>query len=172
MVVRRDKKKIKLRGQRYHGGGNTKNRRGAGCRGGRGRAGSHKHKFSKYYGDYGMKRKLKAKKKGTALNICGLEKVIERLSAKKEVEKEGALIVIDGRELGIEKILGMGMIKEKVLLRNVMVSRRAKEAVEKAGGKVEGIDEFEEAENSEDEATEGKDSASAPENKPKKEADK
>ena len=60
MVVRRRKKKNKLRGQRTHGGGGTKNRRGAGCRGGVGKAGSHKHKFSKYYVEFGIKKKLKA----------------------------------------------------------------------------------------------------------------
>jgi len=38
-------KKRRQRGSRTHGGGSHKNRRGAGNRGGRGNAGSHKHEF-------------------------------------------------------------------------------------------------------------------------------
>lgn len=138
MVVRRDRKKIKARGQRHHGGGNKKNRRGAGCRGGRGKAGSHKHKFSKFYLVFGTKRTLKAKKKGKAVNISELGKIIAEMADKKTLRKEGGLIVIDGKEQGIAKILGRGKVKEKILLRNLSASEGAVGAIEKAGGKIEG----------------------------------
>lgn len=147
MVVRRDRKKIKLRGGRTHGGGNTKNRRGGGSRGGRGRAGSHKHKFSKYYLDFGVKRKLKPKEHGSGavINLCSLDKIVRGLLAEKKCGREAGMIVVDGRDAGIRKILGMGKTHEKVLLRNVEASRKAREAVEKAGGKVEGGGESTEA---------------------------
>lgn len=137
MVVRRRKKKIKLRGQRTHGKGNTKNRRGAGCRGGRGKAGSHKHKYSKYYLVFGTKRKLKPKRKERAINLDELNKEIEVWVREKKVEKEKGLLIIDGKKLGLEKILSVGNIDEKVLIRNLPVSKKAKEKIEKAGGIVE-----------------------------------
>ncbi|MFH1224772.1 MAG: uL15m family ribosomal protein [Candidatus Diapherotrites archaeon] len=140
MVVRRGRKKIKARGQRHHGGGNKKNRRGAGCRGGRGNAGSHKHKFSKFYLVYGTKRILKAKKGGKAVNVSELEKIIAEMNAKKTLRREGGLVVIDGKEQGIAKILGRGKVKDKILLRNLSASAGAIEAIEKAGGKIEGTE--------------------------------
>ena len=58
MVVRRRKKRVnKMLGQRTRGNGDTKRRRGAGSRGGRGLAGSHKHKYSKYAGKFGKEKK-------------------------------------------------------------------------------------------------------------------
>lgn len=44
--TRKPKQKKKYLGQRSHGRGNVKNRRGGGCRGGRGMAGIDKHKWS------------------------------------------------------------------------------------------------------------------------------
>jgi len=141
VVVRRDRKKIKLRGKRSHGAGNTKNRRGAGCRGGRGRAGSHKHKFSKYYVDFGVKRKLKTsrnkEKEGKAINIYSLNKIVEGLLMQKNCEKSEGMVVVDGRKIGVGKILGTGKAAGKVLLRNIRVSKKAGESIENAGGKIE-----------------------------------
>ena len=62
MVVRKRRKKNKQRGERTHGHGNTKNKRGAGSRGGVGKAGSHKHKYSKYYDSFGKSGTLKTDK--------------------------------------------------------------------------------------------------------------
>ena len=58
MVVRKRRKVNKQLGERTHGHGDTKNWRGSGNRGGVGRAGSHKHKFSKYWMTFGIKRRL------------------------------------------------------------------------------------------------------------------
>ena len=65
MPERTRRKKNKLRGNRTHGKGNTKNHRGAGSKGGRGRAGSHKHKFSKYYKTFGKHGFVRKNKKET-----------------------------------------------------------------------------------------------------------
>ena len=62
MVIRRDKKLKKYLGTRSRGAGNTKNRRGAGCKGGKGRAGSKKHKFQKYVKLFGTE-KIKPRQK-------------------------------------------------------------------------------------------------------------
>lgn len=141
MVVRRSKKKNKLRGHRSHGKGDTKNRRGSGCKGGKGRAGSHKHKFSKYYATFGLKRKLKSKIKKKTVNLEILENRIEELVKNGAAEKKDDVFVIDCKKAGIEKILGKGAITKKVQLLNVEVSAKAKEKIEKAGGSFEGSDE-------------------------------
>ena len=129
MVVRKRRRVNKLRGRRTHGAGDTKNRRGAGSRGGRGRAGSHKHKFSKYWMTFGMKRKLKAKRKLIAVNVQEIYKFLD--------DKD----VLDGKVKGIGKILGKGELKKKITVRNVKVTGQAAEKIIAAGGKIEGMEE-------------------------------
>lgn len=137
MVVRKRRKKNKLRAQRTHGKGDTKNKRGAGCRGGRGRAGSHKHKYSKYYGTFGKeKKKVRGKKKGMEVNLEQLQLMLPRWG-KGKVEKKENSFVVDGKKAGIGKVLSRGEISEKIVLKNARASKRAKEKIEKAGGKVE-----------------------------------
>ena len=128
MVVRKRRRVNKLRGRRTHGAGDTKNRRGAGSRGGRGRAGSHKHKFSKYWMTFGMKRKLKAKKKMISVNVQEIYKFLD--------DKD----VLDGKVKGIGKILGKGELKKKITVRNVKVTEQAAEKIRAAGGKIEGME--------------------------------
>ncbi|MBI4210145.1 MAG: uL15 family ribosomal protein [Candidatus Diapherotrites archaeon] len=146
MVVRRRRKKNKQRGNRTHGGGGTKNRRGSGSRGGVGRAGSHKHKFSKYYATFGVKRMFKAKAKEPAIN---LEQVSGRLAewvANGKARNEAGTIILDGKELGFGKVLGKGSISEKVRFVNARISAKAASKIEAAGGTAEaeaGEDEFE-----------------------------
>jgi len=129
MVVRQRRRVNRLRGNRTHGGGDKKNRRGAGVRGGRGRAGSHKHKFSKYWMTFGMKRKLKAKKKITAINLCDVGKYLDDAGT------------FDGSINGIGKIMGKGEINKKITVRNAAVSKHAAEKIIAAGGKIHGMEE-------------------------------
>ncbi len=137
MVVRRSKKTNKLRGQRYHGKGNTKNRRGAGVRGGVGRAGSTKHKFSKYYVDFGTKIRLKPKNKGDSINLSELEKYLNTKLEKKLIEKNNEIFVVDGKKCSLGKILGRGDINIKVETKNIKVTQNAKEKIEAIGGKIQ-----------------------------------
>lgn len=135
MALRKRRKKDKLRGQRTHGKGNTKNKRGAGSRGGRGRAGSHKHKYSKYYKTFGGKKQMKPKKKPRALNLSELNSVLKELVEKKKAEIKGDEIFIDGKIAGIGKILSRGKIEKKLVLKNVKVSKKALEKITTAGGR-------------------------------------
>jgi len=139
MVVRKRKKKDKQRGMRTHGKGNTKNVRGAGSRGGRGRAGSHKHKFTMYYDDFGGQKAMKARPKNRALNLCELELELEKLVAKKKVEVQGDTYILDGRKAKISKILGRGNIEKKLVLKHISVSKKALIKIEAAGGKLESV---------------------------------
>jgi len=138
VVVRKRKKKNKLRARRTFGKGDTKNNRGAGVRGGRGRAGSKKHNKMKYLSEVGTLRKLKPKKKYPSLNLDDINKLIEKISKQKESEKHEGLLVFDGKKLGIRKILSVGELKQKVFFKNVSLSKQALEKVEKAGAKFSG----------------------------------
>ncbi len=115
----------KLRGKRSHGKGNTKNNRGAGCKGGRGRAGSKKHKFTKYYLTFGIKRRLCTKGTLKTINLVDLMPLIED---KKEINL---------KELGYDKILGKGNITCAIKFKKALATNVAKEKIEKAGGSVE-----------------------------------
>lgn len=156
MTVRTRRKKNKLRGQRTHAKGNTKNKRGSGVKGGVGRAGSHKHKFSKYYDAFGKKGKLKTKTNAKALNVGQLQQKLAEWEAKKLVGKEESLTVVDAKKVGFQKILGTGAIKDAVLLKNFKASKRAAKKISEAGGRIEGVEALEEEdEEFEAEETEG-----------------
>jgi large subunit ribosomal protein L15 len=115
----------KLRGKRSHGKGNTKNNRGSGCKGGKGRAGSKKHKFTKYYLTFGIKKRLCCKKTLKTINLVDL---IPLVKDKTEINL---------KELGYDKILGKGEIKSAIKFKNALVTNLAKEKIEKAGGSIE-----------------------------------
>ncbi|MCD6478404.1 MAG: uL15 family ribosomal protein [Candidatus Diapherotrites archaeon] len=135
MVVRKRKKKNKLRGKRTHGKGNTKNKRGAGSRGGRGRAGSARHKRMLFLGEE-KKKKLKPKKKPDAINLKELERLLDRLESEKRLVLENGLIVVDGKKLGFGKVLSRGNIKRGIKLINAKASEKALEKIINAGGTV------------------------------------
>jgi len=117
----------RLRGHRTHGKGNTKNHRGAGSNGGRGRAGSFKHKRGKFlpFVNCNTKIRLKAKPKLLEINLITLDKLA---GTNKE---------IDLQKFGFDKILGSGDIKKPLIIRNAKCTAIAKIKIEKAGGKIE-----------------------------------
>src|SRR3989344_3992935 len=154
MIDRKRKRKSKLRGKRTFGSGDTKNRRGAGSRGGKGKAGSKKHKFSIYYVYAGkILRRLKAKPKGRIVNVEYLGQKLEQLAKEKKIGQENGLFVVDAKKLGFYKILGKGTLTRKMLVRNALVTSKAREKIEAAGGKIEqvaGTKETEEKESTEE----------------------
>lgn len=128
MVVRRRSRSNKKRGSRTQHG-NTKNWRGGGSRGGRGRAGSHKHKYSKYYNTFGTKIRLKPKKMPEkVLNLGDLDALIPQWLAQKKCEKDSEnKIVLDGKKIGITKLLGSGNTAYELVLKNISLSKKAEE---------------------------------------------
>jgi large subunit ribosomal protein L15 len=137
MTVRKRRKKNKLRGQRTHGHGDTKNRRGAGSRGGRGRAGSHKHKFTKYYGGFGKeKKKLRGKARGRALNLDQIGQFLGEWVAAGKAEKKGNTFAVDGKKAGFAKIVARGELQARIAFENVKASKRALEKLKKSGSTV------------------------------------
>ena len=125
------RKNRKKRGSKSCGYGSKKKHRGGGSRGGRGKAGIFKHKKSWALRHEPWRLKPKSgfsiqksdKKNLKKLNLIDLEKII---NGKKE-------IVL--RELGFDKLLGNGSISRAIIVKGI-VSRKAKDKIEKAGGKV------------------------------------
>ncbi len=143
MVVRKRRKKNKLRGMRQHGAGDKKNRRGAGSRGGRGKAGSHKHKFSKYYTYFGVKRVRKPKKKLPGISLEEIANKLYGWEKEGKVKIENGLFVVDGKKLGFGKVVSKGSFGEKILLVNAKASEKATEKILEAGGKISEVGEQE-----------------------------
>ena len=133
MTIKRKKKTTKFRGSRYHGGG-TKKHRGAGNRGGRGLAGSGKRADHKkptiiklygndYFGGHGFKRPARKIKIIKAINIANLPQQA----------------TINLQELGYHKLLGKGVPTMKHEITVASCSKKAKEKIEKAGGKIKEV---------------------------------
>jgi len=134
LMKRKNRKCGKLRGKRRHGHGNIKNRRGAGNRGGRGKAGLHKHKYTytvvyakEHFGKKGFVNQTKKEQK--AINLYEIEHMRERGLIK---EQDGKYVFeFDG------KVLGCGELGAAVLIRARSWSKKAKEKIEKVGGSIE-----------------------------------
>jgi len=139
MTRRFEKRKKKYLGSRNCGGGNTKNRRGKGCRGGCGMyAGSHKQRWTymvKYEPDHFGKHGFSPINKREEIDQINVGDIYSLAKAGK-LEKKGNLFYMefDG------KILGSGEITLPVAVRAKAFSEGAKEKIEKANGKCELIE--------------------------------
>jgi len=141
MVVHKERKHKKFRGHRAQGYGSHKKHRGGGSRGGRGKAGMHKHKWSytvKYEPDhfikYGFKRPQGSFVRMKGVNVSQLDEQAERLLQEKIAVKEGELIRIDVSKLGFDKVLGGGQLRNKLIIEAKSFSEGAKKKIEEFGG--------------------------------------
>lgn len=132
-------KRSKYRGSRTCGGGTHKNRRGAGNRGGRGRAGQRDHRFSHFYlkgeisnGKHGFVNKTSVRV--SALDIGEIDQMAEALLREGLATQEGDLIALDVTELGIDKVLGGGKVTHKMSISAREFSERARAKIEEMGG--------------------------------------
>ena len=140
MVVRI--KKRRRRGERtYHG--SHKKRRGKGSKGGSGKAGLHKHKWTytvKYEPDHFGKRGFTSVKKKyyveKAINIGELNEIISKLEKENKLSVENGKIKINLEEFGFDKILGRGKIDRAIIVEAKKVSKSAKEKIEEKGGEI------------------------------------
>jgi len=134
-------KRSKYRGSRTCGGGTHKNRRGAGNRGGRGRAGINAHHFVKWYKELGGPVFGKdgfcnqTATPVTAIDIGALDQIVPSLLAQGIAKQEGDAIVINAADMGIEKVLGSGRVTRKFSISASAFSETAKAKIEKMGGK-------------------------------------
>ena len=123
------KKVIKMRGSKTHGYGSKKKHRGSGSKGGKGQAGQFKHKktFFKRWG----KEKQPRFKSLEQRNIRMKEKAINLGDLVKLTDKSE----IDASEFGYGKVLSEGVLERPVTIKAKKFSERAKQKIEKAGGK-------------------------------------
>lgn len=140
-MIRKTRKINKMRGSRTIGGGCSKKRRGAGHRGGRGKAGGHKHMWSwvvKFdpdrFGKSGFKRPLKTINKPETINLDYLDDNAEKLVEKELAEKKGKKIIIDVTQLGYDKVLGNGKITKALTIKAKEFSKSAIRKIEDNGG--------------------------------------
>lgn len=132
MKLKKKKKSVRMRGTRYHGKA-AKKHKGKGNKGGRGMAGTGKRADQKkskiirysmpYFGKAG--RIMKRKKRGKKEKVINLRDIEKRLDGKSDV-------------LNFEdyKVLGMGEVKRKMIIKAGSASDSATEKVERAGGKI------------------------------------
>lgn len=131
----------KLRGSRTHGWGQVGQHRGIGMRGGHGKAGRKKHKWTyvvkhdpNYFGKHGFQRSWV--NRPTTMNVGELDTQIEELVAREEIRKEDAIYHINLEDLGIGKLLGAGRVTKPL---NIIVkswSATAAQKIEEAGGQI------------------------------------
>ncbi|WP_405320199.1 uL15m family ribosomal protein [Methanobrevibacter thaueri] len=140
-MIRTKRKINKQRGSRSNGGGCTKKRRGAGNKGGKGKAGMGKQHWTwtvihdpDHFGKHGFKRPQKMIKKVNAVNLNYLEEHADELIANGKASQEGDVIVIDVTELGYDKVLAKGKITKAYKISAPQFSASAIEKIEELGG--------------------------------------
>jgi len=139
-MATKDRKIRKMRGSKTCGYGSKKKHRGKGSKGGKGYAGSHKHKWTyivKYEPDHFGKHGFvpPRKKQIKTINVGELENVLKRLNLESNE--------IDLSELGYEKLLGKGKVTKPFIIKVKEFSERAKNKIESAGGMIIRINENE-----------------------------
>ncbi len=136
MAKRKEKRVKSYRGHRTHGGGNIKNRRGSGNRGGVGNAGLNKHrktwtvKFAPgYFGNSGFVNPTRTEV--STLNVFE----IENMAKKGSLENKGGKLAFTFEG----KILGAGDITVPVAVKASGWSKKAEDKIKQAGGSIEKI---------------------------------
>ena len=136
-------KRSKYRGSRTCGGGTHKNRRGAGNRGGRGRAGINAHHFVKWYKEMGgpvFGKNGFSNSSQTSVSVMDvgiIDQIVPSLLAQGIAKNEGDVIVINITDIGIDKVLGSGKVTKKLNISAQAFSESAKVKIEKMGGKAQ-----------------------------------
>ena len=144
MAVRREKKRKYLRGWRTHGWGRVGQHRRSGRKGGRGRAGMHKHKWTwvvkyapDYFGKHGFTRPPELVPEHKCINLKQLDELVGDLLEKGALEIVEGLPLVDLPRLGYSKLLGGGRVSRPLYVKTLYATERAVEKIEEAGGRVE-----------------------------------
>lgn len=134
-------KNKKKRGSRTAGGGSSKKRRHSGHKGGKGLAGSHKHRWVKltkrapdHFGKHGFTRPPKIQESVNTINIGELDENIGELLETDAAEKKDGKVIIDVTKMGVDKVLGRGDISQSTKIIAKSFSKSAKRKIEEADG--------------------------------------
>ncbi len=134
MARRTQSRRFKHRGNRFHGGGNAKNRRGKGNRGGVGRAGYHKHNWLRTIKTEGTNKRTRGEHgfTNTTRKIYGtisLGDLAKQLGQYQKDDKGVYQILLRNT-----KVLSGGTFTQKAAIKAYAFSAKAKEKIEAAGG--------------------------------------
>ncbi|WP_373189991.1 uL15m family ribosomal protein [Halolamina sp.] len=136
-------KKRRQRGSRTHGGGSHKNRRGAGHRGGRGRAGSRKHEMHNYgpWAKHGFTMPEDAQLSIAEVRVQKVDEDAALLAADDLAENDDGAYTLDARDVAedgweadVVKLLGNGQVRQELHVTADAFSEAAVEQIEAAGG--------------------------------------
>ncbi len=142
MKLKKRKKSGRMRGSRTHGWA-MKKHKGSGNRGGKGMAGTGKRADQKksyvirylypYFGKQGYTSRSTERNTLKTINLSDIESNLESLVAQGKGKKSTA-----GYELDLSpfKILGEGILTQKLIIRARAASHTAIEKVEKIGGSI------------------------------------
>jgi large subunit ribosomal protein L15 len=143
-LAHRDRKTQSRRGSVTYGYGSRKKHRGKGSRGGVGMAGSKKHKWSRvsktmpdYFKHKGFTTAKSVSRKIKALNIGRLQERLDDFVAEGVASKQGKSFNVDLTKTEYSKLIGAGRVSVKLNVKVDSCSRKAREKVEAAGGRVE-----------------------------------
>jgi len=132
----------KLRGSRTHGRG-KKHGRGAGCRGGTGNAGLHKHKFKwmliydpDHFGAHGFVRHHDGEREVASINLEALEERIDAFVQAGYATPAGNAVEVDLGKAGFTKLLGGGRVGRPLRITVEKATPSAVAKVSAAGGEV------------------------------------
>ncbi|NQU79819.1 uL15 family ribosomal protein [Candidatus Woesearchaeota archaeon] len=144
MTTHKKPKDCRLRGSTSHGYGSMKKHRGAGSRGGRGRAGSGKRgdqnkpatwKNKNYFGKYGFTSRSRTPSSFT-INIKSIEDRAETFIKKGLAKLKNDFLEINLADIGYNKLLSTGKPKRKLLITTMHATEKAIEKIKAAGGEV------------------------------------
>ena len=139
----KDRKVRKYRGSRTHGWGQVGQHRARGGRGGTGKAGLDKHKWSwvikhdpTYWEKKGFVSTKALGKKVSIINVGKLDDLADKLESEKKLERKEKKIFLDLESLGYDKLLGTGEIAKPMLVKVASYSEAASRKLEEAGGQI------------------------------------
>lgn len=133
------RKTRKKRGSRTQGYGRVGQHRGGGQRGGHGKTGLHKHKWTyaikyepEYFGKKGFHSPKSLRQKAKVINVGALDELAEKISPEKRKGK----LFIDLKGLGYTKLLGTGKVTKPLIVKVMSRSKSAAEKIKEAGGQI------------------------------------
>lgn len=139
----KDRKVRRQRGSRTHGWGQIGQHRAGGGRGGHGKAGLDKHKWTyviKHDPDYFKKKGFVSTRtlgrKVSVINVGKLDDLADKLESEKKLERKEKKIFLDLESLGYDKLLGTGEIIKPMLVKVASYSEAASRKLEEAGGQI------------------------------------
>ena len=139
----KDRKVRKYRGSRTHGYGQIGQHRCRGGRGGTGKAGLDKHKWTyviKHDPTYWLKKGFTSKqaigKTVNIINVGKLDDLVDRIESETKLERQDKKIVLDLESLGFDKLLGTGAVTKPTIVKVGAYSESASRKLEEAGGEI------------------------------------